>query len=121
MNLGVSGLVVAQHLYRREIALQILLAMNTARVLIMRLLRARGMDAVRKMAALTPSPSSPALYRQAGVDLFFARFPPVLLSLAASRRSRGAIVPGAASRLIADVDPDPESSLRGILGVFPCE
>lgn len=60
MNGGVAGLVLAQHLWRRAIALQSLPSVNTVRVLILRLLRVWGLGAVWKVAAPTPSPSSPA-------------------------------------------------------------
>jgi len=60
VNGGVSGLVLAQHLWRRAIALQSLPSVDTLRVLILRLLTAGGLGAVWKVAAQTPSPSSPA-------------------------------------------------------------
>jgi len=58
VNVGVSGLVVAQHLWRRAGALLLLHGMDTRRVLTLFRLRAERLGAMRKAAARTPPPSS---------------------------------------------------------------
>lgn len=54
VNVGFSGLVVAQQLYRRTTPLQIFLPMDTVRVLHLRLVRAGGLEAVRKWQRRPP-------------------------------------------------------------------
>ena len=54
MNVGVSGLVVAQHLWRRAIALHYPISHGPVRVLAHDLLRVGGLGAVRMVATPTP-------------------------------------------------------------------
>jgi hypothetical protein len=119
VNVGVWGLVVAQHLYRRAIALQILLAVHTARVLIIRLLRARGMDAVRKMAALTP-PLVPSASQTSRRRVVLRSLPSCSSLSRYFTALRGTQSFQARPRgLIPDVDPDPEFAASGNSGNMP--
>ena len=56
MNVGVSGLVLAQHLWRRGVTLQSVVPTNTVRALDLGPGRAEGLVAVRRVVASTPSP-----------------------------------------------------------------
>ena len=78
VNVGVLGLVVAQHLWRRVAAVQIRHGLDTRRVLTVFPLRVERLGAMRKTAARTPSPrpqrlsSGPARRGQSNDDLLLA-------------------------------------------------